>query len=158
LHWASLLALPETTKWLLDISVRTEQATFLGHPIHCAAAGLSGALSVLGEILPEGPEDCADYEDQIRVIDLLVQYGAHVNLSGLDYSTPIQLAFHSDYNNGLKDWPVTTALLKVGAAVERDFWVLRKYQNNETFTIDDDNERSLLNKVSNGAFEILDKD
>ena len=159
LHWAALLALSEVTQWLLDSGVRTEQATFLGYPIHCAAgAGLSGAFSMLGDTCLEGVEACINCEDQVRVIKLLVQHGANVKLSRMGYATPIQLACHSDHNNNNVDWPATSALLKAGVAVDRDFWTLRSYRGDETATINDDSKRQLLNKISTNAYEILDKE
>jgi ankyrin repeat protein len=125
LHWASLLALPATVKWLLDSDVRCEQSSRLGYPIHFATGGTVWLFKTINIRLPTLTISASD---QVATIALLSESGARVDLTGKEYPAPIQLAVVSDFWKRDRDWPAATAILKAGAPVHHNLFAeLRKY-------------------------------
>lgn len=141
LHWASLLALPATVKWLLDSDVRCEQSSRLGYPIHFAAGSTAWLFNTIGI----GATVMVSPSDQVATIELLSESGARVDLTGKEYPTPIQLAVVSDSSNRGWGWPAATAILKAGAPVHQNLFAeFRKHFSGWDIEYDDNSRFDLL--------------
>jgi ankyrin repeat protein len=139
LHWACMLSLPQTCKWLLENGLDVNKSSSLGSPLHCAILSLE-ILECVHErnyvpYFMSIPKEVS--KDLMEVLQLILAAGADPNcsfalkakLQGSVHATPLYLASQIESRDSIYDpeegkkehFAIVATLLNAGAICDELF-------------------------------------
>lgn len=112
LHFASMLALPESCEWLLQKGCCINQSSAFGTPLECA---LLGGAALAGQdrfYIPKEPPLAEVGESRLATVKILIGSGADVHRSSLGQQSPMFIAL------SMNDRVSCIELLRKGAPID----------------------------------------
>ena len=134
LHFAAMLALPESCEWLLQKGCYVDQASTYGTPLECA---LLGQTVMERQMLPEPSAELM--MSRRSTVKLIIESGADVQRCSLPWGLLTNIAL------ALRDEVVCVELLRKGAAIDRRLALL---------LAEDDRVSLLANEILNNIGEV----